>query len=107
MIKEKAQEVVSKIEKTTLGEICEYIEEIHTKMHSFLGKPIVTFSFRAFRIDNYFSFETGHTAYSAVTIENKCWKCQILNCWIKCSQAEPITNSYQSKSSDNNWGRRT
>ena len=36
--KEKAQEVVSKIEKTTLGEICEYIEEIHTKMHSFLGK---------------------------------------------------------------------
>ena len=41
MNQEKAQEVVSKIEKTTLGEICEYIEEIHTKMHSFLGTRVL------------------------------------------------------------------
>merc|ERR1712008_188984 len=48
--KEKAQEVVSKIEKTTLGEICEYIEEIHTKMHSFLVLKLDTQRIRLLRL---------------------------------------------------------
>ena len=31
-----AKEVVGKIEKTTLGEVCEYIEEVHQAAESFL-----------------------------------------------------------------------
>lgn len=75
-----AQEVVSKIEKTTLGEICEYIEEIHTKMSSLLGKISnlchETWRFQTTKLYEHIieiklSFKTGHAKNKTVEAENK------------------------------------
>ena len=54
------------------------------------------------KIKNIFSVKTGHTAYSLVTIENKCRDCKVFNCRVKCGEIESVTNSHQGKSSDNN-----
>jgi len=64
--KEKAQEVVGRIEKTTLGEICEYIEEVHQCQESFLVLKLDTKRIRLLKLK--ISSET--VKYSIATTRN-------------------------------------
>lgn len=64
--KESAQEVVGKIEKTTLGEICEYIEEVHQVQESFLVLKLDTKRIRLLKL----KISSESVKYSIATTRN-------------------------------------